>query len=227
MTHSNPPGPAPAVDQPKRSDALFQVAAVEALIEQFDLVRQKLRDHVQAAIAAEYDEDGVKCAVDVRIPGTKDTVGKVSTSVSQDKVTVTNREEFKAFVRGHAPSELKYETVTTVNPAYEKALLDQLEWVEDPDNEGEEIATLVNEAKGESVTVPGVTRKKGNRVSSFSIRSRDNARIMEYLDGINIAEVLTRGVTMVEAFATITGETVEPGTGETVQGEVVPREDAA
>jgi hypothetical protein len=206
------------------------VAAVEALIEQFDLVRERLRAYVQSGIAADYDADGTRCAVDVRIPGTKETVGKVSTTVSKDKVVVGDREALKAFVRKHAPGELKYETVATINPAYEKKLLSEIKWETDPDDPTQEIATLVNEETGEAVVVPGVTKKLGDKVTAFSIRERNNGRIMEYLDGIDIAEALNRGITMVEAFATITGETVDPApaTGETIPGEVVvPREDAA
>jgi hypothetical protein len=119
-----------------------------------------------------------------------------------------------------------------------KKILKDASWIDDPEHiapdplpEGYEVpqvAALVNKTDGTYVLVPGLKYTAGGSFKNISIRDRDDDAIMAYLNSVDVAEVLGRANTLIEAFATITGEvdTTEPATdspaaADTVPGEVV------
>ena len=243
---NNTPAPASPATQP---ELLFQIAAVEALIEQFNGLRGDLRAIVGAEIAAAYAKDGTKCAVDVRIPGTKTKVGAVSTAIHAEDVTsVEDEAALMAWVEANAPDNIDY-LDPIINPRYKARLLKQVEWIDDPDFvappvapdagpdapavEVPKVAAIANKSTGEYVTVPGLKFTEGGGYKSFAIGKRDNDAIMKYLGTINIADVLGRADSMIESHVTIAGEVgddpdpVEPASETVVAGEVVASEDAA
>lgn len=228
---NNTPAPATPATQP---ELLFQIAALEAVIEKLTGVRTDLRDLVGREIAAKYDETGEKCAVDVRIPGTKTVVGKVTTSFhAADVTSVADDAALYAWVEANHPDQIKY-LDPVVEPSFKTALLKQVEWIDNPDDlDGPKIAARMNKTTGEYETVPGLKFTEGGGYKSFAIGKRDNDAIMKYLGTINIADVLGRADSMIESHVTVAGEVgddpdpVEPASETVVAGEVVAREDAA
>lgn len=213
----------PSTGRPSRADSLFQVAVIEAMIADLEGRKKDLRKYVGEDIAAQYDETGEKCAVDVRIPGTKTVVGKVSTSIANASTTVADADALLEWAQTHKPSEVEY--VSQVKPAFLAVLLKNVTWSEDPDNEGQLIAELLDNSTGETITVPGLKHNPGGAYKSFSIGQRKNDLILDALGAVGIRDVLGSADAAIEGFATITGEAAPAP--EVVASEVVTKGEEA
>lgn len=197
----------PSTGRPSRADSLFQVAVIEAMIADLEGRKKDLRKYVGEDIAHQYEETGEKCAVDVRIPGTKTVVGKVSTSISQDATVVSDADALLEWAQTNRPTEVEY--ISQVKPAFVTLLTKSVMWSQDPDNPDQLIAELLDNSTGETVTVPGLSLKKGGDYKSFSIGQRKNDLILDALGATGIKEILGSADTAIEAFgATISGDVV-------------------
>ncbi|MGL5816637.1 MAG: hypothetical protein ACRCYR_03670 [Phycicoccus sp.] len=182
-------------------DALLKIALAEAAAGEIDARAKALRAEVKQHIAAQYDDTGVKCAVDVRIPGTKQTVGKVSTTVTHDKAVVADSDALLDWVVEQHPTEVDY--TPTIRPAFLSRLLKGIVFEPDPDHP--EQLTSIDKTTGEAV--PGLRLQAGGSVLSFAIKERDTAGLLAHLDTLGLAGFIQAADGALESAATtVTGE---------------------